>query len=472
MFFLLPFRAWELFIGALLAFNTVPTLRSRALRELVAGTGLITIIATCLIYDHNTTFPGFAALAPVLGAAAIIHTGADNNLSLTGRLLQFHPLVYVGLISYSLYLWHWPLIVLTRYAIGMEPLTSYISLLFVASLILGSLSYHFIEQPFRLSRRVTRKYTFISSVVFTLALTFFAVVGLMRHGFEERYDSIVVKLDNARTPLIPFVQCDNRSPDNWCVLGNSNSTASMLLWGDSHLLALAPVLNESLVRQSDSGVFAPFSGCTPLLNLDNSIAPTCHERNLFIKSYLLTHSEIKTVIMAAYWSKYFTENDPLSLHKENEHVLVESTIAAKKALASTLDWLLDNGKQVILIGPVPIYDKSVPMALALEKSTNKNLLHSTSAEQLQRNAPFFDVVKAVKPTAMFLFLNPIEWMCHDECLTMKDGIPLYRDSNHLSVAGAMTLKDNINRSFTTLLAIPKNLYNQSVLHHEPSQNKL
>ena len=75
-------------------------------------------------------------------------------------------MVYIGLISYSLYLWHWPLIVLTRYAMGMEPITPYVPALFAASLVLGGLSYRFIEQPFRRGKRITRKHIFVSSAVF------------------------------------------------------------------------------------------------------------------------------------------------------------------------------------------------------------------------------------------------------------------------------------------------------------------
>ena len=116
-----PFRAWELLAGSLLAFNAVPLMRSRALRELTAGAGLSNR-RSMLRLRRKDHLPRVAALIPVLGAVAIIHAGASGS-SLAGRLLQLQPVVYIGLISYSLYLWHWPLIVLIRYAMGMEPLT-------------------------------------------------------------------------------------------------------------------------------------------------------------------------------------------------------------------------------------------------------------------------------------------------------------------------------------------------------------
>ena len=98
VFFLSPFRAWELLAGSLLAFNAVPLLRSRALRELIAAAGFAAIVVACFLFDSKTTFPGLTALVPVLGAVAIIHAGASGS-SFVGNLLQLRPMVCVGLIS-------------------------------------------------------------------------------------------------------------------------------------------------------------------------------------------------------------------------------------------------------------------------------------------------------------------------------------------------------------------------------------
>lgn len=121
-------------------------------------------------------------------------------------------------------------------------------------------------------------------------------------------------------------------------------------------------------------------------------------------------------------------------------MLAEGTVAASEGLAATLQWLRDNGKQVILIGPVPVYDKSVPLAQALGVATNRSLLHSTGQDQLAKHAAFYELVSAVQPALSFRFLDPIQWMCSEECATMKAGVPLYRDSHHLSLAGALALQ--------------------------------
>jgi peptidoglycan/LPS O-acetylase OafA/YrhL len=285
VFFLSPFRAWELLIGALLALNAVPALKSRAVREIAAGAGLLAILVACFLYDSKTTFPGWTALAPVLGAAAIIHAGANGN-SMAGRLLQWRPMVYTGLISYSLYLWHWPLIVLVRYFNGMEALTSYlIAGLLVVSLALGSLSYHFIEQPFRRGGRITPRFVFSSSAVFALLLSTVSIFGLMRSGLPERFSPEVVQFDLARSPEIPYKKCDGKSDGNWCMLGaGGSSKPTILLWGDSHLLAWAPAFQEILSRQDQKAVFVPSSNCPPLLNIDNADKAVCTSQNIAVKN--------------------------------------------------------------------------------------------------------------------------------------------------------------------------------------------
>lgn len=452
VFFLSPFRAWELLAGSLLAFNAVPVIRSRVLREAVAGAGLLAIVAPCFMYDAKTTFPGLAALAPVLGAAAIIHAGASGP-SMAGRLLQWRPVVYIGLISYSLYLWHWPLIVLVRYAMGMESITPYIPVLLAASLALGSLSYHFIEQPFRRGMHVTRNFVFSSSAVFASVLTVASVFGLIRGGFEERFNPTVVKLDQARSPQIPFVSCSEKPIGSACIFGRSEGKPTMLLWGDSHLLAWAPALDESLASQKTRAVFANSSACPPMLGVDNAIKAICAVQNLAVKNYLLAHPEIKTVVMSAFWSTYFREDGPLTAQAGNPPA--KGIDAAKNALASTIQWLRDDGRQVVLVGPVPVYDKSVPMALALEKATDRTLLHSSMDEQRKKHASFFEVVDVAKRGeggASFRFLDPIQWLCAEDCMVMKDGIPLYRDSHHLSVAGVMALEARLSHGLITAAA--------------------
>ncbi|PHQ61093.1 MAG: acyltransferase, partial [Sphingobium sp.] len=145
-FYLLPTRAWELFAGGLLALGVLPAINRRWISELVAWGGLLAIALAVTFYDRDTIFPGLTALPPVLGAAALIHASPGTSV---GRLLSLPILVGIGLLSYSLYLWHWPLIVFTEYATD-APLSGAIRLIVMAAALLAAaLSWRFVERPFR-----------------------------------------------------------------------------------------------------------------------------------------------------------------------------------------------------------------------------------------------------------------------------------------------------------------------------------
>ena len=117
-FFLLPSRMWELMIGALLATSAAPTLKNRVVAEILGGGGLAAILASVVLYSSTTPFPSEAALLPCLGAAAIIYSGTQPTM--TRALLAAPPVVFLGLISYSLYLWHWPVRVFAQYYLIRE----------------------------------------------------------------------------------------------------------------------------------------------------------------------------------------------------------------------------------------------------------------------------------------------------------------------------------------------------------------
>ncbi|MBP7951455.1 MAG: acyltransferase [Verrucomicrobiales bacterium] len=158
-FFLLPFRAWELGMGSLLVF--LPPCASGRLAHAAAWLGLAGIVATYFLYPPGIRFPGISALPPVVGAALLIWAGSNRDTRTPGhrdivfRLLASRPLVWIGLLSYSLYLWHWPLFAFQKY-LGLPAKTWWIQLgLVLASFPLAWLSLRFVETPFR-SRRLVK----------------------------------------------------------------------------------------------------------------------------------------------------------------------------------------------------------------------------------------------------------------------------------------------------------------------------
>lgn len=151
-FYLSPFRAWELLLGALLAVRAAPPITSRVAREVVSGAALMMLVASLLLLKEGPKFPGWEAAFPVVATAALLHSGASGD-SLVRRILALRPMVLVGLISYSLYLWHWPLLVYARYLNDTDELPGGAGYLMLAlALLAGWASYRWVETPFRRPR--------------------------------------------------------------------------------------------------------------------------------------------------------------------------------------------------------------------------------------------------------------------------------------------------------------------------------
>ena len=442
VFFLSPFRAWELLIGSLLALNVVPPIKSRLVREFTAGLGLTAILWACFSYSKGTVFPGLAALAPVLGTAAIIYAGSSCS-SLTKKLLELRPIVFIGLISYSLYLWHWPLIVLTRYANGMDPITDQLPTLFVASILAAWLSYRYIEQPFRHKQVISKKLVFGASAAFMSSMAIATSTGLLNNGFEDRFSAESIAFDRARHPKIPLEHCDGKPSNSWCVIGDKNAKPSIILWGDSHMLAWAPGIDSVLKNQGESAFLAIQTACWPLVeNIQHK--EKCRKNIINLTQFLQNNNEIKKIIISSYW--------PVTLICDQKHIKSNNVYnkSFEIEFIRTLNWLADIKKTVILLGPVPTYDKNIPFSLAISDKKNDKAPRKTNNEMIKRHQEFYESVHTHNKNTNIRFLNPIDWFCKPECILSINGAPLYRDSNHLSIEGALAFITHIENELNAI----------------------
>ena len=236
-FFLLPARGWELLVGALLAILPQKTMRSFC-DEAWAGLGLVLVLAPMFFFDRQTAFPGPAALAPVLGAVLLIWTGGSTKV---GKLLGWRALVKIGLISYSLYLWHWPFVVFAREMILELTPTWKISLL-VASLLAGYSSWRWVEMPFRSGLLLaTRRRSLIFGMTSAVILFVIAFSVKASGGFPSRLPAELrliisditwngAEYTSAKSEAIPIGFQDDGPVD-------------FVLWGDSHGASAAPAVN-------------------------------------------------------------------------------------------------------------------------------------------------------------------------------------------------------------------------------------
>ncbi|HEU4679784.1 MAG TPA: acyltransferase family protein, partial [Terrimicrobiaceae bacterium] len=433
-FYLLHARAWELLLGALLAIGALPVVRSRALAGVLGLLGLALIIGSVLIYGEQTPFPGFAALPPCIGAALIIHTGRDASLPAM-RALSFGPIRFIGLISYSLYLWHWPIAVMLRNAAfwyGWNPdLKPHMLAVLALSFVFAILSWRFVERPFRERPYRLGGVRILSASAAAMAVLVVAA-GLI-HPLSERFWKLPDKA--ARTLAVLDITSLDTMRSRSCLLRTeaeqfsgfdqaiclqmSGTKPNWLLIGDSH----AADLWVGLARANPQVnlLQATATGCKPVL--DSSGQQQCTDLMHFMLNDFIPKRRFEAILISARWTP--------------------GEIGSVRRTAKALEGYADR---VIVLGPRVEYRQDLPWILtasilqndpsivnrfrrAKQKETDRIF-----AEQLRRDGiTYVSVYRAICPGGR----------CE---VTDRNGLPLAFDYGHLTESGSMFVARQIKRS--------------------------
>jgi hypothetical protein len=238
------------------------------LNETMGVAGLALITYAIFAYDKFDPFPGVAAVPPCLGAALIIFS-SETKLSYVGRILALKPIVFVGLISYSLYLWHWPLLVFSQYPLNRQSAgTSAVMLL--ASAVLAMLTWKFIETPFRKRLLLPkRSQIFWFSGISAITLITGGVFVVYSQGIPTRYSGKALSYVLSRNHYafrnsVTLQQALSGQFPEVGALG-TNQPVDLLIWGDSHAMSITPALDELCRQFSWRGVQATHSSTAPVL---------------------------------------------------------------------------------------------------------------------------------------------------------------------------------------------------------------
>lgn len=467
-FYLLPTRIWELGFGAALSlWSRNHQIQSAPARSFGAYLGLGLILYAILAFDRQTPFPSVWALMPVTGTILILACTDSENL--VGRMLSLRPLVFIGLISYSAYLWHQPLFAFARIRMFDSPSASLMLLLAVASLMLAYCSWRWVEVPFRRKQFAGRKVVFAISGIIGGGLAGVSAWGFVAEGFPDRLPENVLEISEAsssKNPRLSECQANAKnflSPDEACTYGYEDN-ASIAIWGDSHVGALSYVLGDRLKMTNEGVKEFSYSGCPPVIGIVVVNRPGCERYNLETFEYLSTSSELKTVILHARWplyieqSRFNNQEGGVEAGKEfviypkdspkavGEHRVEEIT----QLLDAQIKRLLTQGKKVLLVYPVPEVGWNVPEYLTKTVwfSGNKTPQISTSYEIFNRRTEqTMKVLDSVSYSVDLFRVYPHKSFCNrtqkNRCEASKNGQALYSDDDHLSRIGAEKVVDLI-----------------------------
>ncbi|MFO1482521.1 MAG: acyltransferase family protein [Verrucomicrobiaceae bacterium] len=436
-FYLLPSRAWELLAGAFLAAIPMQRVFGRWPREVISWAGLLAIIYVMLHDDRAAQFPGRAAILSCAGAAAIIWANR-HTMTAAGRLLAVRPVVFVGLISYSLYLWHWPLLAFVRYW-NADPLPGgQRVLLLLVCAVLATVTWRFVETPFRTRRVVAGRGRLVMLTVSTSAVLSLAAYGIhLWSGVPSRFPPAALQyLDEAASDYkllagkIFKVDMKEALAGDFIELGegDKNMPVEVLLWGDSHAAAVMPLLDALCQEHHIRGVAAVHGATPPVIGYDShmGVKESIAYNNAivgFIRAKSVGH-----VILVAMWSGYL-ESDRM-----------------REGLLGAINALKDTPVKIWIMRQVPNPHWPVPQAAALKVIQGGNpedigvSFAEHEADRQHQDRLFAGIaadhpnVTILDPTA--LFMNPQK----QHYRVTANGRSLFCDDHHLSAAGAHFLR--------------------------------
>lgn len=434
-FFLPHARAWELALGALLVF--VPKMPAKW-AQAASALGLVLIAGSALTLASTDPFPGMNALPPCLGAALLVWPG--RQASVAARLLSLEPLRQIGLASYSIYLWHWPVLVFYRhYNLGEMPTEPIAALLLIVSLGLGFLSLRFIERPFRAVRLPSFR-TIVAGAACSGVVAASGLALAAADGLPTRLDSAFRAMEGRKVMwswpcnVARLEGLDKKT----CIFGAdwATSTDRMFLWGDSHAIHFSPIM-ETVLTSGQS--VALYSGCPASVGGSYhrhrvdvpSYRQRCIDTRLDVIEFLQGNPEVRTVVLAGMWEADY-------LAKDGDTQPSDGLTNFYAALSEILDALRAPDRKIVLVSNFARY-ASDPMGCVFARSSlwraecaadALTLLKEAYEDQSAELDKVFTRLMQERYDVAVIF--PGANMCASGvCITEINGEFLYRDNSHI-----------------------------------------
>ncbi|MFG1432224.1 acyltransferase family protein [Xanthobacter sp. V2C-8] len=462
-FFLLSSRAWELLAGALLALAPLPRVGPRIAAGLGA-VGLAALLVPVFFYDRHTTFPGIAALPPVLGAVLLIYSGRHAAGAPVARLLSLPAMVYVGRISYSLYLWHWPLLALVFIYRGRAPTPLLAMAVIAVSVALSALSLRYVETPLR--RREVLGGRRIARFAAAAAVMLLAVGGAwgieMRDGRLWPLSPRGLKAEAVIRQAQALTICNTSDAfmrgTATCTVTppGAGSAVDVVVWGDSHARSAFQGLAEMAAERGMSSRLLTLSGCPPLVGVSVPIGADevveCRDFNAAVVAEI-EKIRPRLVVLVSRWSLWTT-------HARGNYALTMPDLPAARvpspegsraafpiALRRTLEDIRKAGAKALVLGQVPEYLHAPAGCVVRAEYFGRDAsgCMTQPVKEMERilnpaNTQIRKVVDEVPGTGTALLSQVF---CNEKECRAGDGDAFYySDANHLSLDGSRRLRDD------------------------------
>jgi peptidoglycan/LPS O-acetylase OafA/YrhL len=432
-FYLLPARAWEIGAGALLALVPPPSISIPWLRQALALVAGALILFSLCAHVGGALFGGLipAAFWVVLGTTLAIHLGNEGGNWLTIGLSKA-PLAWIGIISYSLYLWHWPILVFAHYYL-LQPFlsaaeaTAAVALMFT----LAALSWRFVERPFRdrsMPIRTVLAWAACGCIVVAVA----SVAALGSKGYPSRFNGEVARINAAvgteyRCTLSSYVPF---GPSRGCLMylpSRNPADATVALMGNSHAQMYAPLIASIVQENNERGILVPLNVCLPMP--DFNLGETCMDlaaKNLTAVEGL---QRVHTVILAMTWE--------WKQHTAFTRAGEVPSESQSKLFTESLDRMIleleQRGKTVVLVGPIAIPGWDVPSIVGRELAFHSRISEPLFLPESTFMQSLGSVIEHYTSRRDIVFIRPDRVQCEDgRCDYLRDGASLFADGSHIA----------------------------------------
>lgn len=459
-------RAWELLAGSICALLAWQYKIKE--RKYWADIGLIVLVACFILWSSKLAHPGILTFIPVVATCLIVLF--PNKQSMSYRILVNKQLVLIGLLSYSLYLWHQPIFAFLRIKSVGQPSLDLIVAALVFTFIMAYISYRYVETPFRKTAGYSRGFIFSAS--FMVLCVFFSM-GLYGHfsdGVQGRFINVKSYADSMRySPKREACHASSSnylSPEDACSYFGAN--VEWAVFGDSHIVEPAFALANILETREIGISHHSYSGCPPALNYQVTINESCRKWYIDTLRYLENEDSIQNIMIGFRYSsaiygdntKFFPDvPDGVSLEivSGKDYSEDEKLELYWQSLLEIVERLLAVGKRVVLLEPIPELPTHMGRATTafsvFGDSTLLDLSVATTKDYYEKRHEFIlGKLRGLKGRRNLTLVNVYDLLCHDQgCPATLEGVALYFDDDHLSIEGSRILLEQMSARLVALL---------------------
>lgn len=459
-FFLPQTRIWELLAGSILAYfqffkkddykkwfftNLIEKLPSKSFannnniikkrKDIISAIGLLLIVIAILYANKEKAFPGWLALLPVSGTTLLILAGTDGIINRT--ILSSKFFVFVGLISYPLYLWHWPILAFAKIIEGQELSYTIRIIAIFSSFLLAWLTYKFIEKPIRFNKSIKKIPLYLTSILLMVGVV--GYVTFKNNGFEFRTKQISNFTEAINDWNYPGdLSKKTINGINYFYKESGKKTITLFI-GDSNIEQYLPRV-DSLIRnnpaQTNGVIFKTGGGC---LAIPDQIPNEKHKHCLNLMQDALTiadeNSNIDTVVIGSFWNGYLAHGGPMAKKYGTESDEYKDALIK---LSQYIAKLKSTKKRVFLILNIPMGKELAPRNLISRDLKYFPNVFSISVGEVSRTQLTksygkieSDLINLAKSTGA-IAINPLDFLCESSCSSVdSEGNPMYKDGSHL-----------------------------------------